>query len=72
MAVKLSRYFRVPAAELRKRGVLNAYIGIDNRLFVDPILLKSVETPEFKDARKDLEGYFVPVIKLLKGLESQE
>ena len=67
MAIKLSKYFGVPAAELRKRGVLNAHLGIDNRLFVDPNLLKNVETPEFQSARVDLENYFSPVIKLLKA-----
>jgi hypothetical protein len=47
--------------------VLNAHIGIDNRLFVDPNLLKNVSIDEFKNARADLETYFVPVIKLLKA-----
>src|ERR1700693_1815989 len=65
--IKLSQYFGVPAAELHKRGVLNAHIGIDNRLFVDPNLLKNVSIEEFKNARTDLEAYFAPVIKLLKA-----
>lgn len=67
MTLKLSKYFGVPAAELRMRGVLNAHLGIDNRLFVDPNLLKNVETPEFQNSRQDLENYFTPVIKLLKA-----
>jgi hypothetical protein len=63
----LSRYFRIPAAELRKRGVLNAHLGIDNRLFVDPNLLKQTKIPELKDARAALEKHFAPVITLLKA-----
>lgn len=70
MAITLSKYLAVPAAELRKRGVLNAYLGIDNRLFVDPKLLKIAETPEFQSSRGDLEQYFAPVIKLLKASKS--
>ncbi len=67
MALKLSKYFGAPAAELKKRGVLNAHLGIDNRLFVDPNLLKTTKIPEFINARRDLENYFAPVIKLLKA-----
>jgi hypothetical protein len=71
MAIKLSKYFGVPAAELRKRGVFNAHLGIDNRLFVDPNLLKIAETPEFRNARTDLDNYFAPVIKLLKASKTR-
>ncbi len=67
MPVKLSKYFKTTAAELRKHGVLNAHLGIDNLLFVDPNLLKGTKLPEFRDARADLENYFRPVIKLLKA-----
>jgi hypothetical protein len=72
MRIQLSKYFEVPAAELRKRGVLNAHLGIDNRLFVDPKLLNTSAIPEFKDARADLENYFTPVIKLLKASRQDE
>ena len=63
MATKLSRYFGIPAEELRKRGVFNALIGLDNSLFVDPNLLKVAKTPEFKDARTEVEEYFGKVIR---------
>lgn len=71
MSTTLSKYFKVPAAELRKRGVLNAHLGIDNRLFVDPNLLKIAKIPELKNARTDLESYFAPVIKLLRASKKE-
>ena len=67
MAIRLSAYFQIPAKDLERFGVLNAYLGIDNLLFVDPILLKSTKVPELKDAREDLDVYFGKVIKLLKA-----
>ncbi|MGO9589049.1 MAG: hypothetical protein ACLP3K_03255 [Candidatus Acidiferrales bacterium] len=51
--------------------MLNAYLGIDNRLFVDPNLLKATEVPELKDSRAELENYFVPIIKLLKASKAE-
>jgi hypothetical protein len=66
MVISLSSYFGIAAKELEKRGVLNAHIGIDNKLFVDPNLLKNTKAPELKGARADLSRYFTPVIKLLK------
>jgi len=71
MTMQLSKYFRVPAAELRKRSVLNAHLGIDNRLFVDPNLLKSTKIPEFENGRIDLENYFAPVVTLLKASKNE-
>ncbi len=71
MPITLSKYFEIPAAELRKRGVLNAHLGMDNRLFVDPNLLKRTKIPELKDARADLEKYFAPVITLLKASKKE-
>ncbi len=67
MPIRLSRYFGVDSKQLKKRGVLNAHIGIDNRLFVDPNLFKKIKLPEFQHARQDLEAYFSAVIKLLKA-----
>jgi hypothetical protein len=71
MVITLSTYFKVPATQLREHGVLNAYLGVDNRLFVDPNLLKATEVPELRDGRTVLESYFVPVITLLKASKEE-
>ena len=71
MVITLNVYFKISAEELRRYGVLNAHLGVDNRLFVDPNLLKNTEVPELRDARKALEKYFVPVITILKASKRQ-
>ena len=66
MVIPLNLYFNVPAAHLEECGALNAYLGIDNKVFVDPTLLRETEIPEFQDSSKDLADYFSPIIRLLK------
>jgi hypothetical protein len=67
MVKKLSRYLQQPAATLSKAGVFDAFIGIDNQLFVDPTLLRDAKTSEFNSARDKLEKYFADVITLLEA-----
>ncbi len=67
MINKVSLQFGVSRAKLRKAGVFDAFIGIDNKLFVDPVLLRTATTPEFLNAREKLEQYFVNVIKLIEA-----
>jgi hypothetical protein len=72
MPVRLSRYFGVEPSELKSRGVFDAHLGIDNKLFVDPKLLnKELKIPEFSDARGDITTYFSKVIKLLRASKKQ-
>lgn len=72
MINKISLRFGVTADKLRKAGVFDAYIGIDNKLFVDPVLLKTAKTPEFQGARRDLEDYFGKVIRLIESSGQKE
>src|SRR5438477_3973108 len=67
MVIPFNIHFKIEAKYLEELGVLNAFIGIDNKVFVDPNLLRRTEIPEFKNARTDLENYFAPIIKLLKA-----
>jgi hypothetical protein len=71
MVKKLSRYLQVSPTSLSKAGVFDAFIGIDNQLFVDPTLLRNTKTPEFKSARDKLEKYFADVITLLEASSHQ-
>ncbi len=66
MPTTLSRYFGIDPSELSERGVLNAHVGIDNRLFVDPHLFARIKIPEFQGARQDLDRHFAAVIRLLE------
>ncbi len=55
---------------MRKLGVYNGQVGVDNRMFVDPKLLVKGED-EFAGAHQDLLDYFARVIALIKQSKSQ-
>ncbi len=67
MLINLSAYFKVKSKDLTDLGVLDANMGIDNKLFVDPKLLELTKVPELSGARKDLDAYFSKVITLIKA-----
>ena len=69
--LRLSRHFGIDPRELEKRGALDAHLGIDNRLFVDPNLFTRIDVPEFEGAREDLNRYFAAVIKLLAASKNR-
>lgn len=62
----------MPATELRKSGRISAFIRIDNKLFVNPILCQKAKTPEFKTARLEIEQYFAYTTTLLKASKNQD
>jgi hypothetical protein len=66
----LSTYLKIDPQELSTRGVLDAYLGIDNALFVDPLLLRQCNIQEFTNARSVFDEYFSSVIKLLSVSKS--
>src|ERR1700678_1924260 len=66
MAIALTHYFKVNPEKLEEYGVLNAYIGLDSKLVVDPNLLRRTKIPEFVNAGTELASYFNDVIRLLK------
>jgi hypothetical protein len=72
MVIPLSIYFKIEPKQLEELGVLNAFIGIDNKVFVDPNLLRRSEIPEFKNASSELANYFAPVITLLKACKATD
>lgn len=65
MVLRLSTHFDVTPERFEHLGVLNAYLGIDTKVFIDPVLLRSTKIPEFRNAKDELSGYFSGVIKLL-------
>jgi len=65
MPTRLSTFLSVRPSSLKRHGVFDALIGIDSRLFVDPILLKRLRIPELRDSRKHFEAYFQAILLLL-------
>lgn len=68
---KISEYLEVNPDQLKKLDVLDAVIGIDSNLFVDPHLLNKTNVPEFKESRKKLEKYFSNIITLLEASQQR-
>jgi hypothetical protein len=66
MIKKINDHLNVTESQLEQLGVFNAFVDIDTKLFVDPILLKNIDIPEFKDSYTKLENYFEIIIRLLK------
>jgi hypothetical protein len=63
--VYFNERFGVSAIKMRKLGVFNTEIGVDNKMFVDPKLLENA-TEEFAGAHDDLRAYFRKTVELLK------
>ena len=55
--------FGVSAIAMQKFGVFNPEIGVDNKMFVDPKLLK-LGKDEFSGAHEELIAYFGTVVPL--------
>ncbi len=65
MPTRLSSFLGVRPSALKKRGVFDALIGINSKLFLDPLLLKRLKIPELKSSRRHFEEYFRKVLFLL-------
>ncbi|MFA6000282.1 MAG: hypothetical protein WC783_04910, partial [Candidatus Paceibacterota bacterium] len=63
---KISEQYTLDPAELKKKDVFDAIIGVDNRYFFDPSYLPFTEVKEFDNAREELLEHFKKVIALIK------
>ncbi len=62
---RLSEYFGISPSLFRQHGVLDAFIGVDTHLFLDPQLLRRNRLPEFQESRQKVEKYYSDILKLL-------
>ncbi|MEO6134548.1 MAG: hypothetical protein ABIP35_05310 [Ginsengibacter sp.] len=65
MPQRLSTILKITANELDKKGVFNAFVDIDSKLYVDPSLLAGAKIKEFKDSHTAFRNYFGDVLKLV-------
>lgn len=66
MAILLNEHLNLTEKELLDKGIFNAVIGVDTKLFVDPSLLINIKIKDFKSSRKNLLKYFKDVVTLIK------
>lgn len=71
MAIPLSEHFNVLKQALEAKGVFDAVIGVDTKLFIDPLLLNTTDIPEFHNSRTALTNYFSTVITLIQFGDNQ-
>ena len=65
MATSFSSALGVDNKAFKSVGILDAIIGVDTRLFLDPFLLKRTQIPEFKQSRQKIAKYYQDIITLL-------
>lgn len=70
MPTRYSKYFKVSPHAFEERGVFNAYIDEDSRFYVDPLLLRETNIPEFKNAYETFLDYFRAFVPLVKHVQS--
>ncbi|WP_139140316.1 hypothetical protein [Variovorax boronicumulans] len=65
MIFSFSDHFQVDAGAIEAAGALDPILGIDTRLFLDPRLLHSTETPELAGSSEKVRAHFEAVLKLV-------
>jgi hypothetical protein len=69
----LSSYFGVDAKKLRALGILNPTLGVDTKLFIDPLLLEhSRHTEISEDATAEYNEYFTRIASVLAALDDSK
>jgi hypothetical protein len=71
MPQRLSTILKVTAKDLDKKGVFNAFVDIDSKLYIDPSLLKSAKIREFKRSHATFKNYFGEILKLIDNSKNQ-
>ena len=66
--ILFSKYFNLDESKLLKMGILDPFLNIDTKLFIDPLLLPISQHKEIHElAYKEYKDFFLKVLKLLKA-----
>lgn len=65
MPISVSDHLGIPAIALARADAFDAILDVDSKLFIDPLLLRASEIPEFADADVTIQTRFGEVIDLL-------
>ena len=63
MTISFSDSYKIEFQVYDALGALDPILGIDTRLFIDPLLVKNTKIPEFKTAASKIEIYFDIYVK---------
>lgn len=67
MTISFADSYNIDGKAYETEGALDPILGIDTRLFIDPLLVKNTKIPEFKNASDKIETYFESILRLLKA-----
>ncbi|KAA9040837.1 hypothetical protein FW778_02000 [Ginsengibacter hankyongi] len=71
MPQRLSTILNVSAKILDKKGVFNAFVDIDSKLYIDPSLLAKVKIKEFKNSYSKFKTYFSEVLNIVDNSKNR-
>jgi hypothetical protein len=71
MPQRLSTILNFSAKLFDKKGVFNAFVDIDSKLYIDPSLLEKAKIKEFKDSYIKFKSYFAEVLKIVDNSKNR-
>ncbi|MCU4415201.1 hypothetical protein KTH71_14355 [Acinetobacter sp. WU_MDCI_Axc73] len=72
MATSFSDSYKIDYQVYEALGALDPILGIDTRLFIDPLLVKNTKILEFQEAGIKIEKYFQSILILLKACQKEK
>lgn len=71
MTISFSDSYKIDPIAFETTGALDPILGLDTRLFIDPLLVKKSQIPEFKNATQKIETYFSNILRLLSASKKE-
>lgn len=71
MPQRLNTILNVSAKLLEQKGVFNAFVDIDSKLYIDPSLLEKPKITEFKNSYKRFKTYFGEVLTIIDNSQNK-
>ena len=69
MTVSLADHFGVSEDLYDSTGAFDPILGVDSRLFIDPVLLRQVSTPELEGSHGRVVDYFMSVLRVVGAID---
>ncbi len=72
MPKSISDYLEIDAEAFEATGAYNGFVDEDTKVFIDPRLLKSTETPELQNSYERVRDHFTGIVKLLSRVQTRD
>lgn len=71
VTISFSDSYKIDPTVYEITGALDPILGLDMRLFIDPVLVKNSQIPEFRKANEKIESYFTSILRLLSASKKE-